>query len=388
MLCYSVRKGYISSAECVTQTLSSSISNIAMRHMFHVCKHPLRILILLGVFVSSVYAQSDTVEYRLLRSMITDSTRVRFELGSVGFKHAGSVRYLRFVNNFPTIPSEFFRTDTFTVAGATDSIRFFRFASFDDKYEIGEIPCGEIGSPTWDSALALLKRRYVDSDIVVAPDTSIFNPFSTIRYDLELHNAVSDSLIRTIDTLICFRTASGSLAYTTIPIAENGGTIALAGIATGTHLYATIHRFGSLPPGVSFIEDHYDLNAWNPAYVGPVSVDDSTTVRYADGRVYPPASPIPPAAVRVRSEPIGERRATYDLASSLVKETFNADADGDAQIRLVDNRGRVVFQSTNVIHLGSNTIAIDCGTLPSGSYFIDIRRAGKLLLISHRIIIH
>lgn len=333
-------------------------------------------------------AQSDTVEYRLVRSMITDSTRVRFELGSVGFKHASDVRYLRFVDTLPASINTFYRTDTMTVSGSSDSICFFRFASFDDKNAIGPIPCGEIGSASWDSALTILKHRYVDSNITVSPDTSVFNLSSTIRYDLEIRDASNDTLIRTVDTLICFRASTGELSYATFPSNLNGATIALSGISSGTHIYVTENRYVALPTGVSFIADNFTQNSWNPPYVGPHVIDDTTTLGYADKRAYTPPPPVAPATVAIRFAPMGEHRATYTVNSALIKQTFEATSDGATEVQLVNSAGQIVLIATNMVHAGSNTLAIDSRRMPSGTYVLTVSLNGKIISNSRHLIIH
>src|SRR2546428_4532878 len=98
----------------------------------------LAVLVALVSFISKVSANADTVKYRLVSSYLPDSTLIRYELGSVCHIEGGARTYIPFANSYIATINQEWKTNTFS-ASPSDSLTFWRFASFDDQNAVWAI---------------------------------------------------------------------------------------------------------------------------------------------------------------------------------------------------------------------------------------------------------
>jgi hypothetical protein len=242
------------------------------------------IVILLQIFHPNtrLYAQSDTVRYRELNSYLIDSTLIRLEVGSIGFKTAAGVRYLQFQTNSPTTVSNWFATKIISSSASTDSIYFHRWVAYDNKHLIGWTNTDTAhGSSSWIAFSSSVHARYNDTFFYVSPDTSVFGYSSRIRYIVELADSATGAALLDLDTIVCFRDAHPSypinlLYYATSSTNKTNTWRSLAGAPRNHPMYLTVRREVSLPAGSSIASDDFFFEARNgPAYLNHWFLDQA-----------------------------------------------------------------------------------------------------------------
>ncbi len=355
-----------------------------------------KILVFFTVFLLcspySVIAQ-DTVRYRLSESMLPDSTLFRYELGSIAFTHSGAQTFLKFANMTPTTISSFFKTENFTVLSTSDSISFFRFASFDDKHFPQTIFTGDSGSAAWTTFINSIKSRYDDSAFYVKPSSTYFNTSSTVYYIASLYNASNNSLLLRLDTLACFLWSAGKLGYTCYPPSNDMHLQKLNNVGTNVSVYLTVDRVTALPSGSSFVDS---VNTESSNYSATPHLIYADTLVYPADRHDPYVQPKYSSVSRITDGdgntfiPAGDyyKRKVFVGNHTVQKFIFFSDAATSASLVIYDVNGRKIMEAENQIMSGINTLLTDTGKLPSGEYTVIVTAQGKILLRNSILIVN
>jgi hypothetical protein len=344
------------------------------------------IVILLQIFHPNtrLYAQSDTVRYRELNSYLIDSTLIRLEVGSIGFKTAAGVRYLQFQTNSPTTVSNWFATKIISSSASTDSIYFHRWVSYDDKHVIDWTSTDTARSSSgWTTLSSSVHSRYIDTFFYVSPDTSVFGYSSRIRYIVELEDSATGSALLDLDTIVCFRKAHPSrpinrLVYATSSTNNTNTWRSLAGAPRNHPMYLTVRREVSLPLGSTVASDNFFFEARNgPAYLNHNFLDQ---VPYA-------SLPSPTAGHQGVGSKGTKVRAYFDHANDAVV-VVETETHPSCEITVRDLSAKIVARSTHSFSPGSTVATIDVSHLATGVYMVELRDAHKLLISSKMQIIH
>lgn len=338
----------------------------------------------------SVIAQ-DTVKYRLAESMLPDSTLFRYELGSVSFTHSGTKVYLKFTNASPATLQDFFRTETFTVQSTSDSISFFRFASFDDKFFPNSEFIGDSGSTEWTAFINAMSRRYGgDSAFYVKPSSAYFNNSSTVFYIVSLYNASDNSLLLRLDTLASFLRSDGKLGYTCYPTSNDIHYQQLNSIGTNVSAYISVERVSALPIGSYFVDN---LHTESTDYSATPRLIYSDKLGYSadrhDAYALPVVSGISDGEGNtfVPAQELSKKKVFADY-HTIQKFTFYSDEPAQASLIIYDSQGRKVMESENVIAIGANTLLTDTANLASGAYSVVVAANSKILFQNSILIVH
>lgn len=355
-----------------------------MKQPHHLQRVMLACMLFLCLLISGVNAQTDTVRYRLLASILSDSSLFRYELGSIGIKTGSSVHYLKFqYDSAITTIGQWFRTTPFSLNGVSDTLSFVQFASFDDKNAPPPFQSEGFGTSSFDSAIAILKGRYIDTVFYVRPASSAFSSTSTVLYVVELRKQSDGSLISRLDTLACYADLSGKLVYGILPDTWpfSYSKHVVAGASADTNLYITVSRTAVLPSGASFLSDRWVIEATNPAAVDPSTVTDTAVLVPSSFRRHSPPSPIK-SAVPNQSETAAGLQID-NLAQLRLRMTSPQACV--ASIRIYGLSGELVLENPVQLVSGDNLVLIDASHLSSGTYTVAVEERSKI--IYHRMLI-
>lgn len=234
---------------------------------FNIIKWCKVIVFSLLYFFSDGHSQVNNSKYRLAVSHLNDHSldtiAINYEFGSVKQILTDQIIPIEFERLVPDSTFDsYFKSRPFKVSTSSDSISFFRFASFPHNEINEELDITDPNNPSgYDTAKLFPNARAMaqkirNTGLYIKPPMSFFEPMSFVFFVVELHRKSDDKLLQTIDTLHCFRDPDGQFRYTIYPFCKGQTRVASIGNLThGVPMYLTVHRYSSLPVGAMFVNN-------------------------------------------------------------------------------------------------------------------------------------
>jgi hypothetical protein len=321
---------------------------------------------------------ADTITYRLRATTLSDSTIIRYEIGAFKFIHAGNYKFLSFVNPSGLAPDDFFTTDTFSIAGSSDSLFFSRFASFDDKHILPSVTVDTGNHLVMDSIRNLFFTHY--DGYSVTPDTTVWTATSNMLYVLEVVRKSDGYVLGRLDTLMCYVNGSGQLRYKNLPTSYNLRKVILPN-SPGTQVYLHVRPYYNFPGMVSSYTYMHSGNNVPPDT--HYALENET-----DHLTYVPL-PIQHAMVDDPTKPynMGIRAIMPNPAESDIRIKFG-DISADNAVMEIINSAGVIIHTANVVMLNPNsTFTMYVKNYPNGVYTVRLT-AGKTVVTRKFEVVH
>src|SRR5665213_3774237 len=133
--------------------------------------------------LDSMQGPGDTVQHRMLTMALPDSTLFRYEIGQITFISGGGYHYVAFADSTGNPSTGYLVSMPFILHTASDSVRFSRFAGFDDKNMIKDTTHYTTEAQA-DSAGDARFNYYVNKQF--QSTGGYFTSSSAVRYIVEL----------------------------------------------------------------------------------------------------------------------------------------------------------------------------------------------------------
>ncbi len=274
-------------------------------------KYLYSIVLLFVIAGGNVFAQSDTVSYRSLRSWLGDSTVIRYELGSLCHSAWGAQEYLHFAIDSAKAKTlaDWFRTKPFMISGNDDTLTLYRHI------------------------------RHEGPEPYSAPSTSAYNAMTTVLFILEVRQSKTDQLLQRLDTLASYLDRNGDLRYESFPRSNNTvKSFSLKQIAPRTEVYLTLTRAASLPVGVAAVREELSpqINAY-PKISNPTNASNIIT-DFGDEDAAVKTIHSTPQKKTAKNKGAAHRKTYTTSGGGVVQEVYEQFVDDSAAI--IENRKR------------------------------------------------
>ncbi|HET6401507.1 MAG TPA: T9SS type A sorting domain-containing protein [Candidatus Kapabacteria bacterium] len=305
---------------------------------------------------------NDTIQVRLLRCILPDSTIFSFELGEIGLLQSSSSKFVNFANAGSDPTTAFFVSQPFTVSSTTDTISFYRMMNFDDNRILksdAEVTDTAVVDSLIHAWMTIMLSR------VVKPSASYFTSSSNVKIITVLRKSLDSSIAMNLDTVNCYLNARGELRFSTTNNSPSRRIIPIVA-STGTSLYLQTYIVSNLPAGSSFTYYPTALPEQGPA--------DSVLCGFfqdnCSGGAYKPIA----QSARLNPIPLGITliEVTPAPASEALKAEVTADAPGKISCEILNVLGEIVASSVNDVGTGTSDVDFDVRSLPSGTYFLRL----------------
>jgi hypothetical protein len=317
-------------------------------------------IFLILICVARIQAQGDTVHFRMLTTILNDSTRIGYEIGAVGYKHSGTLRYLQFQTSASTVDS-FFLTRPFYFQSLGDSLFFCRFGTLDNK-DFWHIDTTASIESVIDSSVYSQVFLHYDSLGGIHPSNLAFDAYSTGVFIIELRSYPGNTILYRIDTLKFYKNGSGELRWYNIPVSLSKRGIQIPSSLVGDTLMISVRPIFSLPIGAFIRDSLMDVYLHNK----PCSSGDYSY----SGQDWPT---IPPPILDF------DQINNKFLISITPNPTFGKFRiiakgihSGILHFEITNALGITVDRFKKNIYEGTNSFEINCSTFPNGNYFIRV----------------
>lgn len=315
---------------------------------------------------STSYAGADTVKYRKIIGILSDSTRIQYEIGSFGLKQTGGLKYLSFYSSTES-PSTYFKTNNFVISGSNDSISFMSFANFDDKHFAparSDLDTGTTAFYNWIDSLATKYAQFF-----VSPNSSAFSSSSSILFILEVRKSSDGSVLSRLDTTKCYLNASGQIVYKNYPRSVSIRNRKISGVSNGDDVFFNVSIVKSLPSSGDFIGyDYTDVNANYAAVQDPQFTQE----------IVDPPPPIKELVVQ-KAGIISEIKVIPNPFNGNMLRFAITDLPNrrDGKLRVFNNIGSLVVEQPINVGAGETGINVSIPHLASGAYTLELNLNNK-----------
>lgn len=308
------------------------------------------------------FAVGDTIQHRMLIGELPDSTLFSYEIGQLRLISQGSHRFLHFIDSTGTVENQYLKSESFTIATSSDSVRCSRFAFFDAR-QMPHDTDTYLTEAESDSAADAIHVLYASTEF--RPASGYFSSSSVVRYILELRASSDNRVLLRADTLRCYLNPDGYLRYRTPGRTLNFVRVALPDMVD-SQVYFVVRTESVLPGSTAF------------SYTGRETVKQRELIQ---NKLFAPIQQdIPTVAPKQ-----GGKRPEFgsNLSLSLteayptsVRKNFVlgliADQRGTALIEILSVTGEIVHSEEMNLNSGFTRAVLDLSTLPTGSFQVQI----------------
>ena len=319
-------------------------------------------------WLNGLIAAEDTIQFRMSRSILNDSTIFLFEIGQFELcaGTGAAPRFIGFAYDSTGInPPSLFKTASFTTLSSHDTLKLRRFVAFDDRTILQSDLTSAMDSndlkttvSSWASSMA--------SKFVI-PDTAYFNTNSRVRYILRVKSDSNDLAIASPDTLFCWiNKTTHHLFYGSTGNSPAFRTLVMP-LDSGAHVHLDVDMVQvSLPDSALFLTLGYAMNQqharYDSRYPGFHRIPNSGTL------------PLPHLSVTPLTKPSNLDLDVVELAgrSNVFELKINSPTAGKGICELLDCVGAVVYSKAIELERGPNQLRPRVPILPAGAYFFRV----------------
>jgi len=326
--------------------------------------------------LDSMQGPGDTVQHRMLTMALPDSTLFRYEIGQITFISGGGYHYVAFADSTGNPSTGYLVSMPFILQTASDSVRFSRFAGFDDKNMIKDTTHYTTEAQA-DSAGDARFNYYVNKQF--QSTGGYFTSSSAVRYIVELCATSDGRVIQYLDTLRCYLNSDGHLRYRTPGYSANWVKRVLFG-SPDSSVYLKVAIETELPEGTTL-----SYFGQSPSWSRPMLISDGILPTYQE-LPDPPLKKAWPYSASHQNQNLSITALYPNPSKGNLVIGIQSDAPGPVILEVIAEDGKIMLQKTLSVGVGYTENKLSIQPLPSGVYqlliFTDRESHHKALTLS------